>query len=323
MKPLGGTVTSWAAEFGAQFRNRRVLVTGATGFIGRHLCRALLALGAEVTGLSRSAETSTVPKGVRPLAVDLCGLGEVEAAMDHVRPNLIFHLGAHVTARPDRELVLPMFEANAAGTIHLLMAALARGCERFVLIGSAEALDATNELGPNSPYSASKLVAEIYGQMFYRLYGLPVVCVRPFLTYGPEQEATKLIPYTILTLLQRANPLLTTGNRVCDAIYVEDVVRGLLMAAVAPASILGERIDLGSGKGMTIRELVETIVTLLDSPGAPIFGAIPDRPNEPTIEADLERTRSLLGWTPHWSLEGGLRETVTWYRQYARSGGQQ
>lgn len=254
--------------------------------------------------------------------MDLRRFGEVEASLTNVGADLIFHLGGRVTARPDRELVLPMFEANAAGTIHLLGVALTRGCERFILIGSAEALDTTNGLGPNSPYGASKLVAEIYGQMFYRLYGLPVVCVRPFLTYGPEQEPTKLIPYTILTLLRGTNPLLTTGNRVCDAIYVEDVVRGLLMAAVAPVSVLGERIDLGSGKGITIKELVETIVTLLDAAGAPIFGAIPDRLNEATTEADLERTRSLLGWTPHWSIEEGLRETVAWYRQYARSGGQ-
>lgn len=322
VKPLGGTVTSCAAEFGAQFRNRRVLVTGATGFIGRHLCRALLALGAEVTGLSRSAETSTVPEGVRLLAVDLRRFGEVEASLANIPADLIFHLGAQVTARPDRELVLPMFEANAAGTIYLLMAALARGCERFILIGSAEALDTTNGLGPSSPYGASKLSAEIYGQMFYRLYGLPVVCVRPFLTYGPEQEPTKLIPYTILTLLRGENPLLSSGNRVCDAIYVDDVVRGLLMAAVAPVSVLGERIDLGSGKGITIKELVETIVKFLGSPGSPVFGAIPDRLNEATTEADLERTRSLLGWTPHWSLEEGLRETVTWCRRYAHSGGQ-
>lgn len=322
MKPLNGIVTSWAVEFGAQFRDRHVLVSGATGFIGRHLCRALLTLGAEVTGLSRSASTSNVPHGVKPLTADLRCLGEVEAAMDHVRPDLIFHLAGLVTARPDRELVMPMFEANAAGTIHLLRAALARGCERFVLIGSAEASDSKNGSGPNSPYGASKLVAQIYSEMFYRLYGLPVVCLRPFLTYGPEQEPTKLIPYTILTLLRGENPLLSSGNRVCDAIYVEDVVRGLLMAAVAPVSVLGERIDLGSGKGITIKELVETIVKFLGSPGSPVFGAIPDRLNEATTESDLERTRSLLGWTPHWSLEEGLRETVTWYHRYAHSGGQ-
>lgn len=314
-------MTSWTAEFGDEFRGRRVLVTGATGFIGRHLCQALVALGAEVTGLSRSAAPSNVPDRVTPLAVDLRRREEVEAALACARADLIFHLAGQVTARRDRELVIPMFEANAVGTVYLFMAALEAKCERFVLIGSSEASGSEKGVYPRSPYAASKLVAEVYGQMFYRLYGLPVVCLRPFLTYGPWQEPTKLIPYTILTLLRGEKPLLTSGDRVCDAIYVGDVIGGLLMASLASASLLGERIDLGTGKGITIRELVETVVRLFGSPSSPVFGALPDRPNEEAEVADRERTQSLLGWIPRWSLEEGLRETIMWYRQHAEPGG--
>ncbi len=258
---------------------------------------------------------------VIPLAADLRRREEVEVALARVRADLIFHLAGKVTARRDRELVIPMFEANAAGTVHLLAAALAIGCERFVLVGSSEASGSETGVGASSPYEASKLVAETYGEMFYRLYGLPVVCVRLFLTYGPWQEPLKLIPYTILSVLRGETPLFTRGERVCDVIYVVDVVRGLLAASVAPASVLGERIDLGTGKGIMVKELVETVVKMLDSPVSPVFGALPDRANERAGMADLGRTQSLLGWTPRWSLGEGLRETLMWYRQYAESGG--
>ena len=308
-----------AREFGDQFRGQRVLVTGATGFIGRHLCEALASLGGMVTGLSRSAGPSNISQGVIPLAADLRQYGNAYRVLGQVHPDVIFHLAGHVTAQRDRELVIPMLETNAAGTVHLLMAASKVGCARFVIVSSAEVCGPGAI--PGSPYAASKLVAEIYGQMFYQLYGLPVVCLRPYLTYGPGQQPTKLIPHTILSLLRGENPYVTSSDRTCDVIYVEDVVRGFLKAAVTPDVIVGERIDLGTGVGITIREVVQKVAKLIDSPGCPIFGAAPDRPNEGNIVADFARTQSILAWSPSWSLDDGLQETVAWYRESARSGG--
>ncbi len=273
-----------------------------------------------MTGLSMSAEPSTLPEGVLPMAVDLRQRKIVEAAVAQVRADLIFHLAGYVTARQDRELVVPMFEANAASTINLLVGALNAGIQRFILVGSSETLSAEQGAVPSSPYTASKLVAEIYGQMFWRLYELPVVSVRPYLTYGPWQEPTKLIPYTILTLLRGERPLLTSCERACDVVYIEDVVRGLLMAAVAPTEVLGRRIDLGAGRGIPLREVVQAVVKSLGSPSDPVFGDIPDRIEEVAQVADLACAQSLLGWAPRWTLEEGLRETVAWYRQRVESG---
>lgn len=296
-------------------------MTGATGFIGRHLCQALSSLGAAVTGLSRSAGPSRLPEGVSQLAADLGRSGEARAALERSRPELIFHLAGQVTASPDRSLVLPMFEANAAATVHLLEATSEHPCHRVILVGSSEAPGADGEAGPGSPYAAAKLVSDVYGQMFHRLYGLPVVSMRLFLTYGPWQQPSKLIPYTILKLLRREAPILTSGNRVCDVIYVEDVVRGLLKAAVASAAVLGARIDLGTGKGITIRELVERLVKLMGTGIVPVFGGRPDRPHEGSPLADVALARTLLGWAPRWPLEEGLNETVRWYRQHPEWGG--
>lgn len=314
-------MNSWLAEFGGDFQGREVLVTGATGFIGRHLCQALCALGATVTGASRSGAPSRLPDGVKPLAADLSRSDGGRTVLEQCQPDLVFHLAGQVTASPDRGLVLPMFEANAAATVHLLEAAAARACHRLILVGSSEAPGSDRESGPASPYAASKLVGDIYGQMYHRLYGLPIVSLRLFLTYGPWQQPSKLIPYTILKLLRREAPVLTSGDRVCDVIYVEDVVRGLLKAAVAPAGVLGTRIDLGSGQGVTIRELAERLGKLIGTGVAPVFGGQPARSHEPSTLADVAPARTLLGWVPHWPLDEGLHGTVRWYRQHPEWGG--
>jgi nucleoside-diphosphate-sugar epimerase len=297
-----------------------VLVCGGTGFIGRNLCQALAALGGDVTGLSMSGTGSGMTGGVCQRVVDLRRLEDVKAEVARVRPGLIFHLAGLVTARRDRDLVLPMFETNATGTVHLLLAASEVPCERLVLVGTAEASGWDGQVGPSSPYAASKHVAEIYGQMFYRLYELPVVGVRPFLTYGPWQEPSKLIPYTIRMLLRSEALFLTSGERVCDAVYVEDVVRGLLKAAVASSEVLGLCMDLGTGKGVSIRELVEAVAKLMGSRQSLAFGGLPDRACEEDAVADAKRSKSLLGWEPYWSLDDGLRTTVGWYRQHLEWG---
>lgn len=305
---------SFVDEFGYAFHGREVIVTGATGFIGTNLCRALASLGARVIGVSLSGKGAGMQEGVSYHALDLRRLDDVKAFLARHRPGLIVHLAGQTHARREREMVLPNFETNAIGTVHLLSAAAEVSCERFLLSGSSEAEETERENGASSPYAASKYVAEMYGRMFHRLYGFPVVLLRTFLTFGPWQEPPKLIPYTIEKLLRGEAPVLTSGSRRCDVIYVEDVVRGLLKAAVAPVKVLGSCIDLGTGKGITIRELVGQVVKVIGPGADPIFGGLPDRPYEHEAVADMEPAASLLGWQPQWPLEEALRSTVTWYR---------
>ncbi|TAJ10887.1 MAG: NAD-dependent epimerase/dehydratase family protein [Nitrospirae bacterium] len=306
---------SFADEFGHKFRGLKVVVTGATGFIGTNLCRALASLGACVTGVSLSGKGRGMHEGISYNALDLRRLDDVKAFLGRHRPSLIVHLAGRTLARREREMVLPTFEANAIGTVHLLLAAAEVSCDRFLLIGSSEAEGADRDNGVSSPYAASKHVAEIYGRMFHRLYGLPVIHLRTFLTFGPWQEPPKLIPYVIEQFLRGEAPVLTSGGRRCDVVYVEDVVRGLLKAAVAPAAALGSCIDLGSGMGVTIRELVMQVASVIGPVADPVFGGLPDRPYEHEAVADLEPAASLLGWRPQWPLEEALRSTVAWHRQ--------
>lgn len=319
MRLLTGTAASWQSEFGNSFQGRRTLVTGATGFIGWHLCQALVDLGSEVVGLARSASIDSLPRGVSPLTIDLCQRRKVAAALRNTRYDVIFHLAGLVTASRERELVIPMIEANFLGTVNLLLAAKATNCGRFVWASSSEEPAQGSDGAPTSPYAASKFAAGAYGLMFCRIFGLPFIGVRLFLTYGPRQQASKLVPYTITSLLRGERPSLSNPNKVCDALYVADAVRGFLKAAHAPRRAEGRLFDLGTGKGITIRQLAETAAKLIDSPLKPKFGAHPARQEEENRVADLAQTKRYLGWQPRWTLEEGLGETIQWYKEHGNS----
>lgn len=310
MRQSSGTVYSWQAEFGDAFAEQKVLVTGATGFIGRHLCEALVALGAEVHRLALDACAENLVCDCKAWTVDLTDIEAVREAVSKIQPQFIFHLAGMVTARQDLNLVLPMLRNNLVGTIHLLLAVAQIDCERIVIVGSSEE---PSDGVPTSPYAAAKAAASMYARMFHGVYGLPVVVVRPYLIYGPRQEPTKLIPYTILALLRGENPNLSSGRRVCDFTYVLDVVRGLLKAGIQP-DLEGETVDLGTGAGTSVRDVVELLVELSGSKARPVFGAVPDRIGERAQVADRGATRRLLDWEPEWSLRDGLVETLKWYR---------
>lgn len=304
---------SWHEEFGDTFRGERVLVTGATGFLGRPLCEALLTLGAEVHGLARSAERGVA--GAIPWSVDLRDREDVEAAVSAIRPHVVVHLAAQVTARQERDLIRPMLEHNLLGTVNLLTAVMQGKCRRVVFVGSGEEPSSVIRTArPSSPYTAAKTAAGLYARMFQHVYNLPAVTVRPFLTYGPHQEATKLIPYTIRKLLRGESPQLSSGNRLCDFIHVSDVVRGMLWAAAQPG-IVGETFDLGTGEVASIRTAVEMVARLIGADVPVHFTPNPDRAHEPPLIADLDSSRRLLGWQPRWTLETGLRATIEWYAQ--------
>lgn len=315
MKRSSGTVYSWQVEFGHTFAGHRVLVTGATGFIGYHLCEALGALGAEVYGLSRNASSVNLPKECKPEPVDVRDYEVVKEILSELRPGLIYHLAGMVTARQEISLVLPMLQHNLIGTVHLLLAATETNCSRFVYVGSSEEIcEKKSDQIPSSPYAAAKKAGNLYARMFHRLYNLPVVIVRPFMVYGPRQEITKLVPYSIVSLLRGEPPQASSAQRVCDFVYVLDVVRGLLKAGVVPR-VVGETMDLGTGSGSRVQDVVNLLVKLTDSELEPVFRARANRIGESTQIADCEKTKRLLGWEPLWSLRDGLAETVAWYRE--------
>jgi UDP-glucose 4-epimerase len=295
------------------FFGKKVLVTGASGFIGTHLCRSLYAEAAEVHGISRNlpmAESNLVHWWQGYLE----DISSVRAVMHKVKPDIVYHLASYVTGSRAIEHVLPTLHSNFISTINLLMASTEIGCQRIVLAGSLEEPDLDQDLiTPSSPYAAAKWASSNYARMFHDLYQAPVVTAKIFMVYGPAQNRRFLIPYVISSLLEGVSPQVSSGTRSVDWIYVDDVVSGLLAMAHAP-NIDGCTIDLGSGTLTTVRAVVEQLVSCANDQVYPEFGAIPDRPREQIRVANTANAYTRLGWQSITALEAGLKLTVDWYK---------
>jgi UDP-glucose 4-epimerase len=296
----------------ALFSGQKVLVTGASGFLGSHLCRRLIEEGAEIHALSRSARRNG-RDSIRWWQADMTDIAATRRILAETKPAVIFHLAGLVTAAAGLELVLPTLHSLLVSTVNVLTVGAETGCGRVVLAASlTEPIPGHTEATPSSPYAAAKWAGSAYGRMFCKLYGLPVVIVRPFMTYGPGQDNRKLIPYATLSLLRGESPNLSSGNWEADWVYIDDVIDGLLTAAQVPA-IPESTIDLGSGTLVPVRTIVQHLVNLTGSRTAPTFGAIADRPLEQVRVADLRYASKTLGWKPTVPLLEGLERTVDWY----------
>lgn len=289
-----------------------VLVTGATGFIGGHLCRRLVRDGCEVLATGR-APALDLP-GVRYMKADLTRPDEIQALMEAGSPAVIFHLASCVVGRRDRDMVRPTFEANLASTVYLMEAAASQACQRFILTGSLEEPQHVQD-PPSSPYAAAKAAATAYTRMFHALYQFPAVIARVFMVYGPDQkDDKKLVPYVINSLLEGASPRMSSGTRMVDWIYVEDVVEGLIRMA-ATDGLDGQTVDLGTGHLTSVRGAAECIGRLMNAADRLHFDPAADRPMEQVRAADITRTHAQLGWHPATALEDGLAATIAWHRQ--------
>jgi nucleoside-diphosphate-sugar epimerase len=292
---------------------QRVLITGGSGFLGSHLARRLGDRGMEVHAVSRSEHISASDY-LRWWKGDMADFVQVRSILYEVKPDVVFHLSGLGTASRDCDLVLPTLQSLLISTVNILMIAKEISCARVVLAGSLQEPDPTSsEMTPRSPYAAAKWASAAYSRMFHDLYAVPTVVLRIFMTYGPGQNESKLIPYVILSLLKGIAPKVSSGQHLYDWVYVDDVIDGFLMAAQAP-NVEGCTIDIGSGALVPIRAVVDQLVALTGSEVQPLFGALPDRPLEPVHAASLHDAYAKLGWKPRTPLSEGLKQTVRWYK---------
>jgi UDP-glucose 4-epimerase len=296
----------------------RILVTGASGLIGRHVLDVLDG-EAEVFAVSR---VPPADDGRHEwLAADLSNPGSTEGVISSVRPTAIIHLAGEVRGERTLEAVAPTLRTNLVATVELLEAATRLGCSRIVLSGSMLEEPATSDsrVVPPSPYGASRWAASAYGRMFHKLFGAPVVILRPSFAYGPGQERTKLIPHVITALLEGRSPELSSGERLLDCVYATDAACAYVEALTAPG-VEGQTLDVGSGDLTSVRAIVEGIVAAVGSTdGEPVFGRLAVRPMEQELTADVERTARTLGWRATTDLNDGLAATVAWFRDQVRS----
>jgi len=303
-----------------RYANKRVLVTGGTGFVGRHLLRALGS--AEVALVTRTPGSAGLVQ--KEFVGNLWEPEFIRSAVDEWAPHTIFHLAAARERSLSREAFDRTLQANLTGTLNLLYAALGKpSLERVVVLGTGEEYghnaspfsEAMRE-APISAYSFSKQCATHLSQMMFDSFALPVVVLRPSVAYGPHQHSDMFLPALIQTLLRNEEFRMTLGEQTRDYLYVSDLVEALLRAGGCPAAE-GEIINIGSGQAIRIATLVERVEAQLGRHDLVRRGAIPYRTGE-AMEylLDISKARELLQWAPEVPLDEGLGRTIAWYREH-------
>ncbi len=318
---------------GASLAGRRVLVTGAGGFIGSHLVEALVAAGADVSALVRytsrgdAGALAALPPDkrahVRVIAADLKDPAAMARAVEGVA--VVFHLAALIGIPYSYVHPLDYVQTNVTGTAHLLEACRAAKVGRIVQFSTSEVygtaqyvpIDEAHPIQPQSPYAASKVAADALALSYHRSFDLPVAIARPFNCYGPRQSARAVIPAIIGQAMAGRVVRLGSLTPLRDMTYVTDTVAGVLRIAETDAAI-GDVINLGSSREVTIGEIAETIFAALGGGFRIEQDEARVRPGKSEVLrllADSSRAHAVLGWRPAMTLEDGIRETIDWAKQ--------
>ncbi len=316
-----------------KWRNKRVLITGAGGFIGSHLTERLVELRARVRCFIRYnsrgdwGQIEYLPDKIKShLEIIMGDLKDADAVRKAVRNcEIIFHLGALIAIPYSYVHPLDFVQTNVLGTVNLLNACLEKGVKKFIhtstseVYGTAQYVPIVEQhpLKVQSPYSASKISADKMAESYFRSFGLPVATVRPFNTYGPRQSARAIIPTIITQALVNKVICLGSLHPTRDFTYVTDTVDGFIKAAESDKSI-GEVINLGSGKEIGIGDISQHIARIIGKKIKIVSDSKRIRPVKSEVErllADNQKAMSLIDWQPNMSLSKGLALTIKWVKK--------
>ena len=309
---------------------KKVLVTGAGGFIGSHLIERLLDLGADVKGFVRYNSRNDwglleiiPPQKLDSLQIVSGDLQDFDAVFSAVRDvDVIFHLGSLISIPYSYIRPRDTIENNILSTLNILTAARDLGVEKVVHTSSSEVygtalyvpIDEKHPLQGQSPYSASKIGADKIAESFYCSFDLPVATIRPFNTYGPRQSARAIIPTIITQAIEQEKIKLGSLFPTRDYTFVKDTVNGFISTAESKSSI-GEVINIGSNFEISMGDLAQRISSLLNKDIEITQDSSRVRPLKSEVKrlwCDNAKAKRLLGWEPQVSLDEGLKETIEW-----------
>jgi len=312
--------------------NKKILVTGAGGFIGSHLTETLVEYGADVTAFihytsSRSRgwlKNSKYSQDIRYHYGDIRDFDSVLKATKNI--DALFHLAALIAIPYSYESPRSHIETNMNGTVNVLRAAQFTEVSRIIHTSTSEVygtacnvpIDEEHRLKAQSPYAASKIGADKIAESFHLSFGLPIVTIRPFNTYGPRQSNRAIVPTIITQALTQDKIKLGNLHPTRDLTFVRDTVHGFIAALQAP-SVIGETINLSNKAEISVGALANLIIDIL---GVDIPIEVEEqrgRPEKSEVErlcGSNDKAKKLLSWSPEYSLKDGLRQTIAWIAQH-------
>ncbi|WP_406656576.1 NAD(P)-dependent oxidoreductase [Methanolobus sp. ZRKC2] len=308
--------------------DRTIFLTGATGFIGSHLLKRLIKEGCDVhiairqnSSLWRIREFKsnfTIHK------IDLSDFDALNSIIQQIKPEIIFNLAAYGVDYRQQDMQ-QIINTNIINSANLFEAFLANNGHRFIHTGSCFEYGQKNKpiseydcLDPTSVYGATK-ASSVYllSNMAKGMQSEKLITLRPFGVFGEYEGLHRFVPQAI-DKLKNGHPMqMTPGEQIRDYIYIDDLIDAYILASTVPLTNKTEIINIGSGKGITMKKFAFMISNHLGaSDGLLQFGALPYRPNEMMyLVANVNKAKSLLGWEPKTSIEKGLEHTINWYNQ--------
>lgn len=311
---------------------KKVLVTGAGGFIGSHLTERLVELGANVRALVHYnslgswgwLDTSPLKSQIEVVSGDIADRGSVQHAMQD--REIVFHLAALIAIPYSYVAPISYVNTNIIGTLNVLENARQMGTERVLHTSTSEVYGTALEvpisekhpLQGQSPYSASKIGADKLAESYFRSFETPVVTVRPFNTFGPRQSARAVMPTIISQALSQDRIKLGSLTPTRDLNFVSNTVDGFIKAAEAPKEkALGATVNLGSNREISIGDLAKAIIEIVGRPVEIVTDDQRLRPAKSEVErllADNRLAKELIDWEPKVRFEDGLKTTIEWMK---------
>ena len=313
---------------------KKVLITGAGGFIGSHLVEALLEKGASVRAFvkynSRSdwGMLSDLPaesqKSIEVVSGDIRDPFFVRKAVKSC--DYVFHLAALIGIPYSYVAPQDYVAVNVLGTVNVLQACRDERTPRMVHTSTSETygtalyvpIDEKHPLKGQSPYSASKIGADKMAESYYNSFELPVVTVRPFNTFGPRQSSRAFIPTVISQALSREKIVMGSLEPVRDMTFVKDTVQGLIKVGISD-NVVGQVVNLGMGNGQTIGEMAKAVLSILGKKNQPIEQdkrrIRPEKSEIMRLISENTKARKICGWIPNYNFEEGLAETIAWIKK--------
>ncbi|MCA0362418.1 MAG: NAD-dependent 4,6-dehydratase LegB [Bacteroidetes bacterium] len=314
------------------WKNKKVLVTGADGFIGSHLVEHLVERGADVkafvyyNSFNSWGWIDSFPKDLKDkieiFAGDIRDPFGVKKAVEGV--DVVFHLAALIAIPYSYYSPESYVSTNVTGTLNVLMACRELNIERLLVTSTSEVygtaisvpIDEKHPRQGQSPYSATKIGADAIADSFFRSFNLPVTIVRPFNTYGPRQSARAVIP-TIITQLLHGSKEIKLGalHPTRDLVFVKDTVRGFTEIASSGKTI-GQEVNIATQNEISVLELAEMLISLINPDAKIVSDDSRQRPKNSEVERLLgsnAKLHELTGWKPGISLKEGLSQTIDWF----------